>query len=147
MLDLAASLARNERGELHVGHALERVSGSAPESTSEIHRLGEHDVARTESAHGRQDSPFGAMFQRHLVAESEAEVHLVSGHAGEVSPALADQLCADLIVVGTVARSGISGLIIGNSVETMLRSVPCSVLAVNPNSQVAAVRPTTQLVA
>jgi nucleotide-binding universal stress UspA family protein len=147
VLDLAASLARNERGELHVGHALEQVSGSAPEPTSEMHRQGEHHVARTEPADGRHDSPFGEMFRRHLVAESEAEVHLVSGHAGEVLPTLADQLCADLIVVGTVARSGISGLIIGNSVETMLRSVSCSVLAVKPNSHVAAVSPATQLVA
>ncbi len=147
VLDLAASLARNERGELHVGHAVERVSGSTPESTPEMHRQGEHGVARTDSAQGRQESPFGEMFRRHLVAESEAEVHLVSGHAGEVLPTLADQLRADVIVVGTVARSGISGLIIGNSVETMLRSVSCSVLAVKPNHHVPPVSPAAQLVA
>ena len=147
MLDLAASLARNERGELHVGHALDRVSGSAPGPTSAMHRQGEHDGALAEPADGRQDAPLGEMLRRHLVAEPEAEVHLVSGHAGEVLPTLADRLRADVIVMGTVARTGISGLIIGNSAETMLRSVSCSVLAVKPNGHVPAVTPATQLVA
>jgi universal stress protein E len=38
----------------------------------------------------------------------------------------------DLIVMGTVARSGIAGLLFGNTAERILHAVPCSVLAVKP---------------
>ncbi|ASP40431.1 universal stress protein UspA [Bacterioplanes sanyensis] len=39
---------------------------------------------------------------------------------------------ADLLVMGTVARSGIPGVIIGNTAETVLSEVHCSVLAIKP---------------
>ncbi len=45
---------------------------------------------------------------------------------------LAAELQADLVVMGTVARTGISGLIIGNTAETILNQLTCSVLAIKP---------------
>lgn len=38
----------------------------------------------------------------------------------------------DLLVMGTVARSGIPGLLVGNTAERLLPQVECSVLAVKP---------------
>ena len=38
----------------------------------------------------------------------------------------------ELLVVGTVSRSGPAGLIVGNTAEALLREVACSVLAVKP---------------
>jgi nucleotide-binding universal stress UspA family protein len=38
----------------------------------------------------------------------------------------------DLVVMGTVARTGIMGLLIGNTAETILDQLDCSVLAVKP---------------
>jgi nucleotide-binding universal stress UspA family protein len=43
------------------------------------------------------------------------------------------KLQADIVVMGTVARTGISGLIIGNTAETILNQLTCSVLAVKPS--------------
>jgi len=45
---------------------------------------------------------------------------------------LAAELWADLVVMGTVARTGISGLIIGNTAEAILDQLTCSVLAIKP---------------
>lgn len=45
----------------------------------------------------------------------------------------------DLVVMGTVARSGIAGLLIGNTAERVLRKLPCSVLAVKPDGFVSPV--------
>lgn len=39
---------------------------------------------------------------------------------------------ADLVVMGTVARTGVAGLIIGNTAEAILEQVNCSVLAIKP---------------
>jgi nucleotide-binding universal stress UspA family protein len=43
----------------------------------------------------------------------------------------------DLVVMGTVARGGISGLLIGNTAERVLGKLPCSVLAVKPDGFVS----------
>ena len=40
----------------------------------------------------------------------------------------------DLLVVGTVARSGVAGRIIGNTAEAVLNQLPCSMLVVKPDS-------------
>ncbi len=39
----------------------------------------------------------------------------------------------DLIVMGTVARTGIPGLLIGSTAASILQRVNCSVLAVKPD--------------
>jgi len=46
----------------------------------------------------------------------------------------------DLVVMGTVARRGIAGLLIGNTAERVLRKLPCSVLAVKPDGFLCPVR-------
>jgi nucleotide-binding universal stress UspA family protein len=45
---------------------------------------------------------------------------------------LSRQLEADLIVMGTVARTGIPGFIMGNTAEAILNQIDCSVLAIKP---------------
>jgi nucleotide-binding universal stress UspA family protein len=45
----------------------------------------------------------------------------------------------DVVVMGTVARAGIAGLLIGNTAERVLRKLPCSVLAVKPDGFVSPV--------
>ena len=45
----------------------------------------------------------------------------------------------ELVVMGTVARGGIAGLLIGNTAERVLRKLPCSVLAVKPDDFVSPV--------
>jgi nucleotide-binding universal stress UspA family protein len=49
----------------------------------------------------------------------------------------------DVLVMGTVARGGIPGLLIGNTAERVLRRLPCSVLTVKPDGFVSPVRVAT----
>ncbi|MBN1992956.1 MAG: universal stress protein [Anaerolineae bacterium] len=58
--------------------------------------------------------------------------HLLRGSARKTIPELAVALQADLVIMGTVARTGISGLIIGNTAEAILDQLTCSVLAIKP---------------
>jgi nucleotide-binding universal stress UspA family protein len=62
------------------------------------------------------------------------------GDPEDVIPAYAAADGVDLIVMGTVARSGVAGLLIGNTAERVLRRLPCSVLAVKPDGFVSPVR-------
>ena len=61
-----------------------------------------------------------------------AQVHIV-----KESPDIAilnhiDTHKVDLLVMGTIARTGIPGVIVGNTAERLLPQIPCSVLAVKP---------------
>lgn len=58
--------------------------------------------------------------------------HLPKGPAKKLIASLAAELRTDLVVMGTVARTGISGLIIGNTAEAILGQLTCSVLAIKP---------------
>ncbi len=66
-------------------------------------------------------------------------MHLLKGNAGTLIPELAQEKAIELIVMGTVCRTGVSGMIIGNTAETVLRRVDCSVLAVKPDGFVTPV--------
>jgi universal stress protein E len=46
----------------------------------------------------------------------------------------------DVLVMGTKARTGISGMLIGNTAERLLTQIPCSLLAVKPADFVCPVK-------
>ena len=58
-------------------------------------------------------------------------------HAGRMAPERAileviERTNADLLVMGTVSRSGVPGLLMGNTAERLIDLVDCSLLAVKP---------------
>ena len=59
-------------------------------------------------------------------------VHLVQGDPIDIIPSFTAEREADLLVMGTVARAGLAGLVMGNSAEQILERVACSVLALKP---------------
>ena len=68
------------------------------------------------------------------------QFHLRRGTASTVIPETARQLQADMVVMGTVARTGIAGLLIGNTAETILEQLKCSVLAIKPAGFISPVK-------
>lgn len=61
------------------------------------------------------------------------------GAASYVVPALANDLGVELVVMGTVGRAGIPGLLIGNTAEDILGQIDCSDLTVKPAAFVSPV--------
>jgi nucleotide-binding universal stress UspA family protein len=66
--------------------------------------------------------------------------HLLEGEASAEIPAYLKQHEVDLLVMGTVARRGIPGFLLGNTAEVILNKVECSVLAVKPAGFVSPVK-------
>jgi len=62
----------------------------------------------------------------------ESNIKIADGIPEDVIPAIADQLDARLIVLGTVSRSGLKGYIMGNTAEQLLHNLHCDVLALKP---------------
>jgi universal stress protein E len=59
-------------------------------------------------------------------------VHVKIGDPRKIISAFAVENRVSLIVIGTVARSGIRGRILGNTAEVLLGKLPCSMLVVRP---------------
>ena len=59
-------------------------------------------------------------------------VHLAQGPANLAIQSAVQELGIDLLVMGTAARRGLSGLLIGNTAERLLPRLTCSVLALKP---------------
>ena len=140
ILELATSLADVEDSELHVIHAWETCDPTVLRGWHA--RVPEAQVsgwaAQTREAHQQRYDQLLAKFD---LGKLKHHVHLIQGEAGSVIPRLAEQQQIDLIVMGTMARSGLDGYFIGNTAETVLQRVACSVLTVKPNGFVSPVKP------
>jgi nucleotide-binding universal stress UspA family protein len=86
-------------------------------------------VERTRSA---ADEQMQRLVASCTVRNVNATCHLVKGDAGDVIPASARQERADLVVLGTVARTGVLNALIGNTAERVIRQLNCSLLALKP---------------
>ncbi len=138
ILRLAGEVTRLESAELHVVHAWnapgeEMLQGETLLSRQQV----ESYVAAIREA---QQRALDDLLARHPGEVEPARVHFVKGEASDVLADASRELEADLIVMGTVVRTGLPGLLIGNTAETVLRRVSCSVLAVKPPGFVSPVK-------
>lgn len=67
-------------------------------------------------------------------------VHRPRGEADQAIGQAVDELGIDILVMGTVARTGIPGFVIGNTAENTVRQVRCSLIAVKPNGFVSPIK-------
>lgn len=147
ILMLAAGLAVSDFAELHVAHAWQPVTDNIVRVFSS--ELSESQVAANIESerlgHEQRLNALGAGLRARLGAEAYAylapQFHLRKGDPRTVIPEIVAQLRADLVVMGTVGRSGIPGLIIGNTAEVILNNTECSVLAIKPDGFVSPIGP------
>jgi len=137
IIEFATSLAIADFADLHFVHAwdapgemLFRVWSDNPETSSLNYTEGER--ARHQSIIDTLDRKIHARVGDEAYNYLSPQFHLRQGPASRVIPDMATQLKADLVVMGTLGRTGISGLIIGNTAEAILDQLTCSVLAIKP---------------
>lgn len=138
ILDLATSLAGRDHARLDVVHAWELPGESTlGNGRGRIQRAElEQMLAETERRHRTALDALLHPYELDIAADN---VHLVKGRPANIITAYAEQQQADLIVMGTLGRAGIPGLIIGNTAEDVLRQSQTAVLAVKPGDFVSPV--------
>ena len=100
-----------------------------------------------EEAHARRRwlekllETYGAKAGKHAVDYVDPQLHVIKGDAEKVIPKIAKDLDVDLIVMGTGARTGIPGFFMGNTAESNLNRIDCSVLTIKPPGFVSPVGP------
>jgi nucleotide-binding universal stress UspA family protein len=126
-LDTAVDLARRLGAELHLIHiihlhtyahgAFGGVSVPAPTNTTEIQNALMKSLQGVVA--GIDNAP------------AKVEPHIVEGaNVAEMIRASAEELGADLIVMGTHGRTGLAHVFLGSVAERTLRKAPCPVLTV-----------------
>jgi universal stress protein E len=138
VIEIAGALALSDFAELHIVHAWEAAGESTMRGA--LMRAPEEEVAayveKVREQHGANLDALVHEVTDHLGGDAvkylKPQTHLVKGFARKEIPALAKHIEADLVVMGTVARTGIPGFIMGNTAETILNQLDCSVLAIKP---------------
>jgi universal stress protein E len=65
-------------------------------------------------------------------AIAEQYLHVEEGLPEHVIPSLAEQLDAELVVLGTIGRTGFTAALLGNTAEHVIEHINCDLLAVKP---------------
>ena len=145
ILEMSGSLALTEFSELHIVHVWLAIGENRLRSGYARHPKADVDVYVEEIRlkHQRQldrlVSEFIINTGKDAVNYIKPKVHLIKGIAKEVIPQLVKENQIDLVTMGTVGRTGIPGFIMGNTAETILSQINCSVLAIKPQGFVTPV--------
>lgn len=145
ILEMASSLALSEFAELHIVHAWEAI-GERAMRRAFVGTPEEKIVAYVEEVRQQHKQSLNVLTDEAISKPGQSameylnpQTHLLKGSPRKEIPAFADEIEADLVVMGTVARTGISGFFMGNTAETILNRLDCSVLAVKPSGFVTPV--------
>ena len=141
IIELAASMVEINGGELHVVHAWELYGESTLRSSAFVHASPTQIDEMLRIEHGARERALDELLSHSKVAEAPWRIHLEKGPALDVVPRVAALLRINVLVMGTVARTGIRGLVMGNTAETILDQVHCSVIAVKPPGFVSPIEP------
>ncbi len=128
IMKIATALSARERGKLLVCYVwslygAEMLKHRMP--TSEFEALLEFNRQQ------HRDS-FERLLSEYDLHANGPSARMLEGEPSEAIPNLCDELGADLLICGTVARHGIPGLLLGNTAERIVNRVNCSILAVTP---------------
>ncbi|WP_192035006.1 universal stress protein [Halomonas sp. YLGW01] len=146
ILETAASLALSEFAELHIVHTWEPMAELIDGLVFSSDTSREKFAYNIDQARRQQQQLLDELIRnsksnvtRDAMDHLKPLTHLLKGQARKEIPSLAKHLEIDCIVMGTVARTGIRGFIMGNTAETILEQVDCSVLALKPQGFVTPV--------
>ena len=136
ILELGSSLAVFENAELHIIAAWEAVGESMLAGRISEDRLLAYV---SENHHAAEEGLKRVVSQVHPHIDG-SRIELQNGEPADVILNYAGRIECDLLIMGTVAR-GIPGLLMGNTADTVLRQIECSVLTVKPEGFVSPIKP------
>lgn len=139
VLEYSATICAPDAADFHIGSVWEanaenflRYSTFSNLSVSEVDSYVESGKRRSEEKLASLIENMNNSIGKEAMQYLQPKVHLIKGEASRDIPMMTEEYRIDLIVMGTVGRIGIPGFIIGNTAESILQQVKCSVLAIKP---------------
>ena len=138
LLELATSLAAMRGGTVHVVHAW-RLEGESMLRRGR-HRPPSREVDEmVELTHAAAEVGLKRLLEFQPDMDVPTEIHIVKGDAGSVVPEIVEQTDPGVVVMGTLARTGLKGVFMGNTAEHVLGAIDTAVLTVKPKGFVSPV--------
>jgi universal stress protein E len=135
ILKTAAGLAEHRNCDLYIVHVLP-LHGSKGLNG----KLAHTDLAEyVDELRHKIEAGCNALLGDTGLGLNKNRIHLLAGAPATVIPAFVQKKGIDLIVMGTHARIGLSGLLVGNTAEKVMARVDCEVVVVKSDDFVAAV--------
>ena len=138
ILEMSTSMALAEYSEAHVVHAWEVFGEGLLRSHKWDFSEADFEAMLEEEASERRHWLENLVRNYGMPADTDSaevfdpQLHVLKGPAQYVVSELARELKVDLVVMGTVARTGIDGFFMGNTAESILGELDCSVLTIKP---------------
>ena len=131
ILHLSKFLGEKAAGDVHAFHSYDpRIAVATATANAYIPVSLPFDEIE-QQMHEDHQKRFNEITSFHGIADDHA--HLVAGLAHEELPSTADELDADLVVMGAVARNRWKRLFIGATAERTLEHLPCDLVIVKPD--------------
>lgn len=128
ILDFASSVAWADGACLHVVHYWDVDGEEGKDVRSELPPGKRREII--DRHEGLRRRAVNRLLARHVPSQLAREIHLPCGRPELHLARMATRLSADLIAMGTESRTGLSRLLMGNFVESVLSYVRFSVLVV-----------------
>jgi nucleotide-binding universal stress UspA family protein len=131
----ATNLASLSGATLHILHATERKTPGviAFAASGGVSELAAADKNKTIARESRRVCEEAATEARGLGVD--VKIHAVAGEPADALIAVAEEVSADLIVVGNRGMSGARRFVLGSVPNTVSHHCPCSLLIVDTTSQ------------
>jgi universal stress protein E len=131
VIELAATVAHAFGAELHIVHAYSislEAQLEGGEARAEYER-GQHEAAVAHIEKALASTPLAGAAQLHIGPTSPTQAILEG----------VEYLRPGLVVMGTISRGGIPGLLMGNTAERLVDRIDCALLTLKPNDFVCPV--------
>lgn len=136
LLELSRSIADTCDSRLHVISCWEYYLENYLEGNAWIHVDDEELAKEVSNAKVKHEQVLRSLIEESGIS-GEMVLHFLHGKADDKIPNIVDELEIDVLVMGTLARTGISGFVIGNTAENILQSISCSLVAMKPEGFVS----------
>jgi universal stress protein E len=131
ILHVSKGVADKVNGDVHAFHAYDpRIAVATATANAYIPVSLPFDEIE-QQMHEDHEKRFNEITDFHKVDKDKA--HLVAGLTHEELPRVADEVKADIVVMGAVARNRWKRLFIGATAERTLEDLPCDLLIIKPD--------------
>ncbi|WP_419176024.1 universal stress protein [Desulfosediminicola sp.] len=138
IIELTHSLAQREQGEAHYVNCW-RLEFESWLSSPRFKLSPEEIISMKSDISTERREQLLQLLQKNTIHCKEDQIHILEGLFLDVIKNAISNLRIDLVVMGSVGRSGIPGFLIGNRAEKLLNSITCSALTVKPDGFVSPV--------
>lgn len=136
LIRLSASMAARMEATLYVLSCWEWKWERAVRNSAFVSLPEEELNRQIEEARGQHEGALQRLIERAGI-DYPYEMEIRKGKADHLIPAMIQEKEIDILVMGTVARTGIPGFLIGNTAENIAQRVECSIMAVKPHGFVS----------